>query len=78
VLARLEVRGFLARKPAPEDRRRAVLTLTAAGKRLDNTQAGTVEAAVRRALARMSDTEIAATRRVIGEVARELGGDGEI
>lgn len=77
VLRRLEERAFLARKADPEDRRRAVLTLTASGKAIDAVRAGTVEASVRRVLERTADGDVEATRRVLTLLAHELGGDEE-
>jgi DNA-binding MarR family transcriptional regulator len=77
VLRRLEERGFLGRKADPEDRRRAVLTLTAAGKAVDATRGGTVEAAVRRVIERMPESDVEATRRMLTLLAHELGGDEE-
>jgi DNA-binding MarR family transcriptional regulator len=56
VLSRLEGRGLLERATDPDDRRRARFTLTAAGKAVDRERKGTVEAATRRALARMAPT----------------------
>ncbi len=77
VLRRLEERGFIARKADPEDRRRAVLTLTATGKNIDGQRGGTVEAAVRRVLERIPEGDIEATRRTLVALAHELGGDEE-
>ena len=42
VLHRLETRNFVTRKADPEDRRRAVLTLTPSGRALDGLRSGTV------------------------------------
>ncbi len=53
VLERLIDRKLLVRGPDPRDGRRTLLHLTAAGRRMDTQRAGTVEAAVRRALRRM-------------------------
>ena len=77
VLRRLEERGFIARKADPEDRRRAVLTLTSAGKSIDAVRGGTVEAAVRRVIEKMPDEDVDATRRMLVLLAHELGGDEE-
>jgi MarR family transcriptional regulator, organic hydroperoxide resistance regulator len=77
VLRRLEERGFIARKADPEDRRRAVLTLTSAGKSIDAVRGGTVEAAVRRVIEKMPDEDVEATRRMLVHLAHELGGDEE-
>jgi DNA-binding MarR family transcriptional regulator len=77
VLRRLEERAFVARKADPEDRRRAVLTLTPAGRAIDAVRGGTVEAAVRRVIERMDETDVEATRRMLAMLAHELGGDEE-
>jgi DNA-binding MarR family transcriptional regulator len=77
VLRRLEERAFISRKADPEDRRRAVLTLTAAGKQVDAQRGGTVEAAVRRVIERIPDEDVEATRRTLTALAHELGGDKE-
>ena len=77
VLRRLEERAFLARKADPEDRRRAVLTLSAAGRAIDAVRGGTVEAAVRRVIERMPEADVEATRRMLTMLAHELGGDEE-
>ena len=75
LLARLEERGLLAREVDTSDRRRARFSLTVAGKKIDRLQRGTVEAAVRRALARVGDDALDHTRttldRLIEELARE-------
>jgi DNA-binding MarR family transcriptional regulator len=73
ILARLEARGLLLRTVDPADRRRARFTLTAAGAVLDRERAGTVEAAVRRAMARASPATLAATARFIASLTDELG-----
>jgi MarR family transcriptional regulator, organic hydroperoxide resistance regulator len=52
VLARLGRRGFVTRAVDAADRRRARLRLTAAGRAINRERKGTVEAAVRRAMAR--------------------------
>jgi DNA-binding MarR family transcriptional regulator len=75
VLRRLEERTFISRKADPEDRRRAVLNLTAAGKQIDSQRGGTVEAAVRRVIERIPEADVEATRRTLTALAHELGGD---
>lgn len=73
VLRRLEERGYISRRADPNDARRALFDLTPRGRSLNSLQSGTVEAAVRRALAGISERKLAATREVLEAVARELG-----
>lgn len=75
VLQRLEERGILKRTADPEDGRRAIFSLTAKGRELDSLRAGTVEQAVRRALARLSRTKIDAARGVLETIAEELSAE---
>jgi DNA-binding MarR family transcriptional regulator len=75
VLARLEERGLLLRRTDAEDRRRARFRLTAAGKKIDRDRAGTVEAAVRRALNRTEGAAIVLTCAVIERLVEELTRD---
>ncbi len=72
VLARLETRGLVVRATDSYDRRRTRVTLTAAGKKADTERRGTVEAAVRRALARASDSDVSAMRAVVELIVEEL------
>jgi DNA-binding MarR family transcriptional regulator len=72
VLARLEKGGFLKRRRDPRDGRRAVLTLSAAGKRMNAQREGTVEAAVQRALARTTKARLRATEAMLKALADEL------
>lgn len=73
ILARLVTRGFVERHPDPDDARRAVLSLTDAGRGVDGKRAGTVEAAVGRALSRMPAQDVVAAERVLASIADELG-----
>lgn len=72
VLKRLTERGFVARERDPDDARRSKFVLQLEGQRVDSTQAGTVEAAVRRALGRIPPETIEAARTVLSAVAEEL------
>jgi DNA-binding MarR family transcriptional regulator len=73
VLRRLERAGFIRRQRDPRDGRRAILTLTRRGQQLNDRRAGTVEASVRRTLARFSAAKTGVTRQVLSALARELG-----
>lgn len=75
VLKRLEKRGMLERRSDPLDGRKALFALTEAGKALDVPATGTVEAAVQRALSRMSRARILSTQDVLTALAEELGGN---
>lgn len=72
VLKRLTDRGFIGREKDPEDARRSKFVLLPEGQKIDSTQAGTVEAAVRRALSRIPPETIDAARTVLSAVAEEL------
>ncbi len=72
VLRRLEARGLVEQKRDNGDGRRKLFVLTAAGRKLDGLQAGTAEAAVRRALGRLKADEVGAATRVLQLVADEL------
>ncbi|MFO0740296.1 MAG: MarR family transcriptional regulator [Labilithrix sp.] len=72
VLKRLVDRGFVKRERDASDARISRFTLLAPGENIDATQAGTVEAAVRRALARIPAESIDSARSVLATVAEEL------
>lgn len=72
ILRRLEARGLLQRKRDRNDARRALLVLTAAGKKLDSLQSGSVEAAVRRTMSRLDRDELDEVRKVLGLLTEEL------
>jgi MarR family transcriptional regulator, organic hydroperoxide resistance regulator len=73
VIQRLVEQRLLARTNDPDDRRRAVLSLTARGARVNAVRQGTVEAAIADALDGVSDRDRAATRRVLDRLAAQLG-----
>jgi DNA-binding MarR family transcriptional regulator len=73
VLRRLEQARLLRRRSDPDDRRRAVLELTAPGKRLNQRPEGTIEAAVDAALCSLPRAKVAAARVVLKAVASALG-----
>lgn len=72
VLARLEARDLIKREIDPEDRRRARFTLTPGGKRINKETKGTVEAATRRALGRVSPTAVETTLDLVRKLVEEL------
>ena len=72
VLRRLEARGLLERRADPRDARRASLGLTARGRRLDVASAGTVEAAVSRAMHAAGGHQVRAAGRVLSILADTL------
>jgi DNA-binding MarR family transcriptional regulator len=72
VLKRLVERGYVERERDRDDARIARFALTAEGVKIDGSQAGTVEAAVRRSLARLQPEQIDAARVVLIVLAEEL------
>jgi len=75
VLRRLEERGLLVRKADPNDARRALLSLARAGAVINSKRAGTVEAAVSRAIARLGEKELNAAQSVLQTLIEELERD---
>ena len=78
ILRRLEDQGMIVRKSDREDARRAQLSLTSAGNAIDAEQRPTVEAAVRRALMRVSAADVAAARRLLKAMVEELERECEV
>ena len=72
VLTRLLDRKLISRTTYPDDRRRAMLRLTSAGRRLDRIHAGTVEAAVRQVLSTTPASERVAAGRLLTRIAAAL------
>lgn len=72
VLKRVVERRFVQRERDRTDARIARFSLTAEGSKVDGVQAGTVEAAVRRALARLDPQQVDAARAVLSALADEL------
>ncbi len=73
ILRRLEERGILSRKWDPADARRALFTLTNKGKSMDTQRNGTAEAAVQRALSKVTAKQVAEAERVLNGLIEELG-----
>ena len=76
ILKRLEQREMLTRRTDPNDARRALFALTPKGKEVDGIRTGTVEAAVRRGLSRLSDQQIGVAGEVLGVLSSELQKEG--
>jgi DNA-binding MarR family transcriptional regulator len=72
VVRRLEAAGYVARTVDASDARRAGLTLTPAGQRVNRRRAGTFEDAVRRVLAATLSSERAAAEHVLARLGSEL------
>jgi DNA-binding MarR family transcriptional regulator len=72
VLARLENQRMIQRRVDGADRRRVRFRLTLEGRRIDRERKGTVEAAVRRAMARAEPAMIEATEALLALLVAEL------
>jgi DNA-binding MarR family transcriptional regulator len=72
VLARLEERRLVERSVDADDGRRIRLSLLPRGRDVDQAHSGTVEAALRRALARCDPQMVEAAREVIATIVEEL------
>jgi MarR family transcriptional regulator, organic hydroperoxide resistance regulator len=72
-LKRLVKRGLIARTGDAADARRTLFTLTGKGAALDAVKQGTVEAAVRSALAATPDEDVKTTIAVLERLIRYLG-----
>lgn len=72
ILSRLESAGMIVRQVDPADRRRARFSLSPGGERVDLARKGTVEAAVKRALAKASPEAAAGWAEVLGLLVAEL------
>ena len=75
VLARLEDRGLVTRRADPTDLRRALFTLTARGRGLDQPRNGTVEAALETTLAALPERNIRIAEQVLAQIADALSLD---
>lgn len=72
ILQRLQNSGLLKRQIDAEDRRRAVLVLTEAGRVVDNVREGTIESAVARAMGRFTAEQVAVADQVLAALVEEL------
>jgi DNA-binding MarR family transcriptional regulator len=72
VLKRLERRGLVARRRDPRDRRRALIGLTAEGRRLEAGLEGTIEDVVHDALDELPDVAIRHSAEVLRLLAARL------
>lgn len=72
IMQRMEGRGLIERTRDDTDGRRSRLSLTERGRALNDLRAGTVEEAIRRALARLEPEEIATAERVLDTLSQEL------
>jgi DNA-binding MarR family transcriptional regulator len=77
VLKRLEQRGLVVRRSDPADARRALLDLTAKGRRIDANRTGTVEGAARKALEKLPPAAMRQTRVLAEAITAELERLGE-
>ena len=75
IVRRLEEEGLVEQTRDAEDTRRRHLTLTAKGRRIDRTQKGTVEAAVRRTASALTPREFAVASRAMDLLARNLAAE---
>ena len=75
ILRRLEASGIITRTRDTSDSRRICLALTSRGRSVNRRRTGTIEFAVRRALASVSDQDVRAARRVLKLIAEELGAE---
>ncbi len=72
ILQRLEAQKLIERVADPRDRRRSRVSLSARGRRIDRARRGTVEAATRRAMARVDDRTIRSSAAMLGILTAEL------
>lgn len=75
ILSRLQKQGVIIRSSDTEDRRRSHFKLTEKGLKIDRERKGTVEAAVRRALARADVRAIETTTSILELLVTELERD---
>ena len=71
-LNRLEDRGLVERRSDPLDKRRVTLGLTPEGRELDQPSEHTIESTVEQLLKAATESDLAATGRVLGALAEAL------
>lgn len=72
ILKRLEALELITRRPHPRDRRRAFLGLTQKGRETDLNSEGTVEAAVKQAIAELEAVKIEHAQEVLSKLTYAL------
>lgn len=72
ILTRLEEATLIQRTIDKEDRRRLHFRLTRRGDQINATTAGTIEAAVQRAITHFSEEQLTQTQEVLSKIAEEL------
>lgn len=77
VLERLVSQGLIVRVADPADRRRAVLSLTPKGVRVNAVRRGTAEGAVTEALKTIRPADLLATKRVVRAITARLADAAE-
>ena len=77
VLQRLADAKLLRRERDPDDGRRATLALSPLGRQINARRAGTVEAAVQRALSTVPPEKLRVVEEALKKLARELETDAE-
>jgi|SRR5687767_9662278 DNA-binding MarR family transcriptional regulator len=75
IVRRLELDGLVTRERSREDVRKVHLMLTRPGQIVNRRRRGTVEAAVRRAVADLSRDQLAQASRVMKRLAEELASE---
>ena len=72
IIKRLERDGFVQRSEDPSDRRKQILHLTAKGHKIDLSSEGTIEGAVKRALAGHSAKTLQAASQLLTDLAKHM------
>jgi DNA-binding MarR family transcriptional regulator len=75
ILQRLELKGLVVRERDAADNRRVKLRVPAAAVSLIDRREGTIEAAIKAALSKVSRTRTRNAQLVLAEIARALGAD---